>query len=754
MAAPRAPGSPGRLKADAPAIRIVPDAQAAGKPRRASITEVAQRLQGKPWAVGRVEDLDRMLGAVLEGRREGPNFTAGDPLDSGWRGGYPQINDGTSPTSSLLPFVRMVYKKSAPARVIVDRFAADQWDEWFELVGGQERFRQAVEAFMKRPTQRTGEKPLWWWFKRSTRLARRDGRALLHFGLIEGNGGGDPAQPPGQNVKGIAYLQIFKQDLIVGKDVGNDPDVPEEYGRVLRWRVRVPDPDPEKAKAGQTVEQDIDAGRVLPFIPEPSEDDIWEGDSPLAMNVNYVQAVENMLFAALQAYAREAEPLLVVYKESTTPGQVMDKDERASLKKEIRKVVEENTERAAFVHGVRVEVIGGEGTLSNPEPHWDIAIQAYMMATGAPRPVITGEVIGELVAAKEASRRWASIISKVQESDGDPLVNILLAFLRKWNVESWVQLPGKDDVQIKWRSLLEEDEQAKATVLKTKWEARAIAADRRMKPDADLDYEVSEDPDMLATYQEAERPAAATPFGGAPAQAVRAEAVTPTGLTTAFVERTAKRLRRVLKPAFEAAAAQAKGARREDAGDPFLDPKMRDALAEAIRDALMDAADQGERDLLARLEADDLRRYLDRSGQAEAFKTIGVGLAPRVADRLAKEVRGLVADELAAGRAPAHVASAIMARFEATRVDAERIARSEAVYAWNRGAQEGMRQAGVQQYQWVAFPDADEGSEDKVCADLDGQVFPVLGGPLPVQDTHPNCRCATIPVLPAVPAAA
>lgn len=713
---------------------------AKAKPRPANVHELAIRLQGKAWAVGRLEDLDSLVDRVTTGatrpRLEGPNFTAGDPLDVGVRGGYPQVNDGKSPTGSLLPFVRMAYNKSAPARVIVDRVAADQWDEWFELQGGEEAFRLAVEAFMKRPTNRVGEKPLWWWFKRATRLARRDGRCLLHFGLIES--GVDTSKPP-TAVKGVRYLQVIKEDRIVGKTVEDD-ESSDDYGQVLRWKVRVAD---DEGAAG-FLDVEVDAGRVIPFIPEPSEDDLWAGDSPLATNINYVQAVENMLFAALQAYSREAEPLYVVYKESTTPGSTINADERAAVKKEIRKTIEENTERAAFVHGVRVEVLGSDGSLADPKPHWDIAIQAYMMATGMPRPVITGEVIGELVAAREASRRWASVISKVQESDGDPIVNILLDRLRKWDVKSWVQIPGKDAVQIKWKSLLEEDVGAEALRQKALADARAIYADRHLPPPADLDYDVSEDPEMLEGFAKAERPASAA-FGGALPQA-RAEAGTVAGgPPDSIMERARKRIMRALQPAFLAAARAIKGSAPGDVGVGFQDPKLRSALADAVADSMMDAGDDGERATLRRLKAEDLRRFMDRDGQAQAFRTVGAGLAPKVADRLATEVRALVAKELAAGTSLDGVSRAIMARFDATRVDADRIARSESVLAWNAGAVQGMKQAGVESYTWLAFADADEGEDDGVCQALDGKTFPVGTGPLPVRDTHPNCRCALVP---------
>ena len=35
--------------------------------------------------------------------------------------------------------------------------------------------------------------------------------------------------------------------------------------------------------------------------------------------------------------------------------------------------------------------------------------------------------------------------------------------------------------------------------------------------------------------------------------------------------------------------------------------------------------------------------------------------------------------------------------------------------------------------------------EDCLCIDLDGQIFYGDEGPIPIQDTHPNCQCIRMP---------
>jgi len=65
-----------------------------------------------------------------------------------------------------------------------------------------------------------------------------------------------------------------------------------------------------------------------------------------------------------------------------------------------------------------------------------------------------------------------------------------------------------------------------------------------------------------------------------------------------------------------------------------------------------------------------------------------------------------------------------------------RLARSELVLGYNGAFLAECASQGVLYYEWVAAPDA-----CPICSPLDGRVWEVGKGPLPVQDTHPNCNC-------------
>jgi SPP1 gp7 family putative phage head morphogenesis protein len=74
---------------------------------------------------------------------------------------------------------------------------------------------------------------------------------------------------------------------------------------------------------------------------------------------------------------------------------------------------------------------------------------------------------------------------------------------------------------------------------------------------------------------------------------------------------------------------------------------------------------------------------------------------------------------------------------------AERIARSEFIKASATGTKQGMKEAGIKNYIWVSAQDS---KVCPLCQKLDGKTFRVDDetSPLPVKDSHPNCRCCII----------
>lgn len=87
---------------------------------------------------------------------------------------------------------------------------------------------------------------------------------------------------------------------------------------------------------------------------------------------------------------------------------------------------------------------------------------------------------------------------------------------------------------------------------------------------------------------------------------------------------------------------------------------------------------------------------------------------------------------------------AIEPQFGAAR--AKRIAVTEVTRIFDEGNRIAHKAAGIETEEWQTARDE---LVDDICAPLDGQHFPIDGGPRPVTDTHVNCRCARLPVTDA-----
>lgn len=72
---------------------------------------------------------------------------------------------------------------------------------------------------------------------------------------------------------------------------------------------------------------------------------------------------------------------------------------------------------------------------------------------------------------------------------------------------------------------------------------------------------------------------------------------------------------------------------------------------------------------------------------------------------------------------------------------ASMIARSEFIKASAMGTRQAMREAGIKRIAWLTARDS---KVCPICQKLDGQTYPIDEAPIPVKDTHPNCRCCVI----------
>lgn len=141
-------------------------------------------------------------------------------------------------------------------------------------------------------------------------------------------------------------------------------------------------------------------------------------------------------------------------------------------------------------------------------------------------------------------------------------------------------------------------------------------------------------------------------------------------------------------------------------------------------------------------------------------------LATMPNDTTVKRLRKTLADGIAAGEGAADLRRRIEETFDSiSRYGAERIARTESIWAWNEGAVQGYRQSTVvEKMTWISSND--DRSCD-FCPTMDGKVIGVnenffnQGDNLNVGDSvlrfdyepighpplHPQCRCAIAPII-------
>ena len=97
------------------------------------------------------------------------------------------------------------------------------------------------------------------------------------------------------------------------------------------------------------------------------------------------------------------------------------------------------------------------------------------------------------------------------------------------------------------------------------------------------------------------------------------------------------------------------------------------------------------------------------------------------------------------GENPMIVARQLRRRFGAHDYDWERLARSEIAQAQVLGKQAEYRELGVEQYDYVT---ADDEKVSKICRTHEAaSPHPLETGPMPMRDSHPNCRCTIVAVV-------
>lgn len=96
------------------------------------------------------------------------------------------------------------------------------------------------------------------------------------------------------------------------------------------------------------------------------------------------------------------------------------------------------------------------------------------------------------------------------------------------------------------------------------------------------------------------------------------------------------------------------------------------------------------------------------------------------------------------GLSPKKVAAALRQRFQVHETDWLRLARSEMAAAQGRGKLDQYAAHGLEQYDWKRA-----GGACPICVGLaEGSPYTIGAGPMPMTNSHPNCRCTVLALVP------
>jgi len=149
-------------------------------------------------------------------------------------------------------------------------------------------------------------------------------------------------------------------------------------------------------------------------------------------------------------------------------------------------------------------------------------------------------------------------------------------------------------------------------------------------------------------------------------------------------------------------------------------------------------------------------KWEDRMAETEKYADARAAeLVRNLDDQTRKEVRRFIAGQLRKSKSPAEIADAVRAKFsEWPGWKADRLARTEAMLAYNHGALEAYDAGGISH---VKASDAaiyrrtgDRKRTDPHCIARDGQIFTIAEARAELAKEHPNGTLSFSPVIPSV----
>lgn len=692
-------------------------------------------------------------GAEAAAKKYGVEAQAGtptvrDPLGFGLKGAYPDTKGQNRVTPRL---INRMYDDVGLFGAIVDQWASDTFGEAWTLESEKNpEWAKAVAAILER-LDLAGA------LEDADRNVLMHGKAVLLYRIADETGAAlskpAPSNVPDDEVE-VVNVPMDK----VGKPV-------EDRDGALTGI-------PITLKGGPVT---VHPSRIQVVRERPVLDDHLEGKAFLRRTISDVILCENMKWSAGESYYRRASPLIQAIIE---PGAQLDEPRIQQIREKVQSLVEGTTQRAV-VKDYRLEGVGNFSNVVNPQPYWDLGIDAASTSSRIPKHILVGGAAGALASAAEDTKRYLSRVSRREERYGTRTVKAAVEILVRLGA-----LPEPpEDWTVKWRPLDEPTFLEKMQAWKARGEALGTFAGQAPFPAELVDYKAGklpDDPNAVAGAPVG-MPAPPVPQPGAPAATgpaptpsdVPPKPPAPSGhgaeghACDGIPEDPDVKVLRLRHQAdiqgayntwLTAYLAPFKGDPRVEQVDPD-DPVIAKArqvapdpapMAKAIQDLLLDAGRLGGgatmRQFGPRSRArpglmapqdptpEDFFDFLDDT-PIRTFRVLAEATSAKAADAIAASIRSSLAQGLAAGEGLRDLRARVIHEFDVSPRQAEVIARTESMRGFNYGHREALRQLGAESYQVNAF-----GEACPICAPLDGQVFPLTDTDH-VPPLHPNCRC-------------
>lgn len=726
--------------------------------KAAAVPEVVQ--VNERTFVMRADRVPGFLHAVAAGRETGAttlqdvgsltDLNPNDPRDTGYAGILPNSR-GRVPVAKLF----QVYREDGTFARVVDQIAEDTWGEGWTPATKNEAWQKAALAIDTRLNIRSE-------LELTDKWHLVGGVALLYLYLDAANA--DPWREP-KGVADVFRVKATPRTRIQNALIEDDPKE-ERFDRVRAYVLT-------KGNGGRSTTHWL---RVLELRQYPHPDSEWEGISLGSRIHDDTRMKRNVEWAAVTAYGQRSAPLLVV---TVKEGVRVEQSDVDAMDEEL-KLLRSQAIQHVIGDKFTIQALTGTAQLPDPMPWWLMSIRSLSVTTGIPAHLIAGMSVGELASSLEDTRRWNARISRRCENYGTPIVRSWYERLALWGLLP----PLPDDLEIQWAS--HDEPTAKEAMDIEEARSRGLGNYRRigvLPPASLVDYTPAPMPMSPEGPLQVASPFGAPDAGGFAAAQGReamarccsgeADAEIPEGkrIVVAGVRRVEQTMEAGLQQAllrfFEAwkprllgfvhAKALPSGAAGVEATDKpsaQLQVELGKALQDAVAAAYAEAARMGIRDATQQargdMNADAIKLLLDRRGPvifAKASRLQGIETARRITTM----VREVVAEGIAKGEDASLISNRIQARWtDLAEYEAQRIARTEAMTAYNQGHMDAMQALDIEEFEFIAYPGADYGDPDGPCVVRDGERFRV-GDQENTPPLHPNDRCTMRPIIPGAP---